>query len=315
MAAGVDFDPEGFERRLGAAVLEGIDAGLEEPAARAVRSGGKRVRARLVHLFGTLAGGDGERIADLAVATELLHAATLIHDDLVDQAASRRGVETLHVSHGADVAILVGDLYVARCGTTLGRVGDPVATSELFGALSMMVHGELDQRRRRFDLAQTEADYATTVARKTASLLEAGCAAAVALAGGDGAAVAAARAYAGHLGFAVQVVDDVLDYTGDPEAMGKPVGGDIREGTVTLPLIYALQMSPAPMIAIIESARARDDFGAVIQGVRRSGAIERCLGIAAARSEAAVTALDAFPDRPERAALADLARGLAAREA
>lgn len=307
MGPAMVFDSAAFEQRLEAAVLEGLDPELEAAAVQITRAGGKRLRARLVYLFGAMCNGAEAPLTSLAIAVELLHAATLVHDDLIDRAPQRRGVGAVHVDHGQEVAILVGDLYVARCGTALAASGDSRATAEIFHALATMVRGELLQRRRRFDLRQTEADYEQTVDRKTASLLAAACAAAVAVSGGGEPEVEAARSYARHVGLAFQVIDDVLDYEGSEAEMGKPAGSDIAEGTVTLPLIYAQTMSPAPLVMIVESARQRGDFSAVIQGVRRSGALERCRQLAQRHTEEAVAALDAFPAGAEREALRALA--------
>jgi geranylgeranyl pyrophosphate synthase len=246
---------------------------------------------------------------------EFLHAATLVHDDVIDNAETRRGRPALHREHGIEIALLVGDLYVARCGRHLTAAASPRAGAEVWGALDTIVRGEIDQRGKRFDLEQTQADYIATIRRKTASLVEAASAAAVILGEATEVQVEAARAYAMHLGIAFQVVDDVLDYGGSAEAMGKPVGNDIREGTVTLPLILALEMSPAPLGAIVQSARERDDFGAVVQAVRRCGALDRCLELASHHTDAAVVALEAFPDGDDRQALAELAQGLRARQA
>jgi geranylgeranyl pyrophosphate synthase len=185
----------------------------------------------------------------------------------------------------------------------------------VFSALDLMVRGELEQRQHRFDLDQTSADYLRTVQHKTASLIEEACASAVVVCGGEERLVEAARDYGRNLGLAFQVVDDVLDYTGSADTVGKPVAGDIKEGTVTLPLILALEMSPAPLQEIVASAREKDDFSAVILAVRRSGAVERCLELADELSLAAIDALGRFPDGPERQALADLATGLASRRA
>jgi geranylgeranyl pyrophosphate synthase len=211
------------------------------------------------------------------------------------------------------VALLVGDLYLARCGVHLAEVGDPRATGELFGALATIVRGEVEQRGHRFDLGQREADYFATIQRKTASLLEAASASAVAVSGGTPAQVDAARTYGHHVGIAFQVIDDVLDYTGSEADLGKPVGNDIREGTVTLPLILALLQSDAPIAAMVESARQSDDFSAVILAVRRSGAVESCRAIATAMSEDAIAALTGFPASDATEALAELARSLTAR--
>jgi geranylgeranyl pyrophosphate synthase len=243
----------------------------------------------------------------------MLHGATLIHDDLIDEAETRRGRPALHAAFGRDVALLVGDMYVARCGVHCANTRWPGAGGELFGALSVMVGGELGQRARRFDLEQTADGYLNTIRLKTSTLIEAACAAACWIALGDddqSGLPGLARQYGDHLGRAFQLVDDVLDFAGDEAALGKPVGNDIREGTVTLPLIWALEMSPAPVREIVASARARDDYSAVIQAVRRSGAVERCLELADQESREAVQALEDFPDHPARRALEELATSL-----
>jgi geranylgeranyl pyrophosphate synthase len=311
---------EAFEARLLQSALDGrgIGAGAAAPElalTQTLGAGGKRVRAGLVGHFGRLAGADPAKLEELALAVELLHAATLVHDDVIDNAETRRGSAALHRDHGVEVAILAGDLYVARCGVHLTNAGVPRAAAELWWALDTIVRGEIDQRGRRFDLRQTPDDYFATIQRKTSSLIEAAGAAAVLLAGAGDAQVEAARDYGRHVGIAFQLVDDILDYQGSSDEMGKPVGNDIREGTVTLPLILALELSPAPLPVIVESARERDDFGAVVQAVRRSGALERCHVLAADHSRAAVVALAVFPEAPDREALADLAESLLARRA
>lgn len=309
-----------FETRLLESALEG--GGAAEGAAapgdaltRTMGAGGKRIRASLVVHFGLMTGADPKRLDDLAMAVEFLHAATLVHDDVIDNAETRRGRAALHRDHGTEVALLVGDLYVARCGVHLTRAASPRAGSELWKALDTIVRGEIDQRGKRFDLGQASDDYLATIRRKTASLIEGACAGAVILGGSPEEQVEAARTYAGHVGIAFQIVDDVLDYQGSPAEMGKRVGNDIREGTVTLPLILAMSLSQAPVAAIVASARERDDFSAVVMAVRRSGALDRCLALAAEQLAAAVAALDVFPDGADRRALVELAEGLLGRQA
>ncbi|GAC1328077.1 MAG: polyprenyl synthetase family protein [Candidatus Dormibacteria bacterium] len=309
-----------FEQRLLESAREGLGVGATArlPVGAIVgtlESGGKRVRANLVRRFGSLVGAQPARVEHLALAVEFLHAATLVHDDVIDNAETRRGRPALHREHGSEIAILVGDLYVARCGRHLTAAASPRAGAEVWGALDTIVRGEIDQRGKRFDLTQDADDYIATIRRKTASLVEAAAAAAVILADAPVALVEAARAYAMHLGIAFQVVDDVLDYQGSAEAMGKPVGNDIREGTVTLPLILALQLSPAPLPAILESARSKDDFGAVVQAVRRCGALDRCLELATEHTVLATEALSVFEDGADRSALVELAEGLRGRQA
>ncbi|HXA42804.1 MAG TPA: polyprenyl synthetase family protein [Candidatus Solibacter sp.] len=309
------FDVADFDQRLVQSALAEGGPDLGPTLLHTIEAGGKRIRALLVHEFGALTGAPGATTADIGLAIEFLHAATLVHDDVIDRAETRRGRPALQREYGVEVALLVGDLYVARCGVHLARAAVPAAAGEIWKALDTIVRGEIDQRSHRFDFAQTAADYLATVQRKTASLLEAGCAAGVLAGGGEDELVEAARSYGRHLGLAFQVVDDVLDYSGRPDEMGKPVGNDIREGTVTLPLILALEMSTAPLRQILASARERSDFGAVVMAVQRSGAIDRCLEMADEHSIEAVAALQAFPAGADRDALEALAQALPSRRA
>ena len=314
-AADAGFDLAEFERRLLQSALGDSPEHLRLPLTQLLTAGGKRVRPQLVYRFGHMLGGPEEKLDDIAIAVEMLHTATLVHDDLIDEAETRRGQPAVHREHGREVALLVGDLYVARCGVHLARAAVPAAAAELWGALDRIVRGEIDQRRHRYDLAQSSDDYLLTIEHKTASLLEAAAVAAVAVSGGREGQAVAAREYASHLGLAFQVVDDVLDYTGSADELGKPVGNDIREGTVTLPLILAVRLSSAPLPAILASARERDDYSAVVLAVRRSGAVEQALEVADEHSRQAIVALDAFTTGPDREALADLAQSLPRRRA
>ena len=311
----VEFDASEFEHRLRHSALADSPVALHAAMLHVLESGGKRLRPMLVYRFGALCDGGARPIGELALGVEMLHTATLVHDDIIDAADSRRGRASLHQEHGVEIAILVGDLYVARCGVHLAQTEDWATSRHVFGALDAMVRGELEQRHHRFDLKQSREDYLATVEAKTASLIEAACVSAVEVSGGDEARIAAARTFGRNVGLAFQVGDDVLDYTGAAETIGKPAASDIREGTVTLPLILAMEMSPAPLEAILASARARDDFGAILEAVRRSGAIERCVELATDLSRAAIAALDAFPEGPDREALAGLARSLPGRRA
>ena len=303
-----------FERRLVESATTGAPPELVAAVTHLLDAGGKRVRPALVLDFGALCGAEPDPLTEFALAVEMLHAATLVHDDLIDGTETRRGRPTVHAAFGRDVAILVGDLYVARCGVHCAATGWSGAGEELFGALSRMVAGELAQRGQRFNLAQTQAAYAETISRKTSSLLEAACAGACGLGEGRPELVERARQFGAHAGMAFQVIDDILDFTGTAAELGKPIGNDVREGTITLPLILALEANPGIAAAV---ARVRDGgpVEPVVEAVLASGAIDRCRALAAAESKAAVACLVEFSDAPERQQLERLALELVDRRA
>jgi geranylgeranyl pyrophosphate synthase len=310
--SGSGFDVAGFNDMLLRSAREGGPVEVAAALTHTLEGSAKRLRPQLVDLFGRMCGGDPDRLEQLALAVEMLHTATLVHDDLIDEAATRRGRRSLHLVESPSVALLVGDLYLARCGVHLAAVGEPRATHELFGALATIVRGELQQRRRRFDLDQTEAEYMDTIRRKTASLVQAACVSAVLVGGGGAAHGAAARRYGHHAGIAFQVIDDVLDYAADATELGKPAGNDIREGTITLPLILTLEAAPGVADAITE-ARAGGDYAAVIDAVRSGDALPRCEALAADHARLAGGTLAAFPESAERDQLGQLAEKLVAR--
>jgi geranylgeranyl pyrophosphate synthase len=306
------FDAAGFDELLLRSAREGGPIEVGEALTHTLEGTAKRLRPVLVHLFGRICAADPDRMLQLALAVEMLHTATLVHDDLIDEAATRRGRPALHRVESPSVALLVGDLYLARCGVHLAQVAEPRATHELFGALATIVRGELLQRRRRFDLDQTEAEYMDTIRRKTASLVQAACVSAVIVAGGGADQAAAARRFGHHAGIAFQVIDDVLDYAAEADVLGKPVGNDIREGTVTLPLILTIADGPA-VVGAIEAAKSSGDFSAVIRAVRDGGALRHCEALAADHARLARDALAVFPESAERAQLGDLAASLVSR--
>lgn len=308
-----------FEARLRDSALDSVPPGMARAVTHVLDAGGKRMRPGLVFRFAALCGAGGARVMEYALAVEMLHAATLVHDDIIDAAETRRGVATVHAAFGTDVALLVGDLLVARCGVHSAATGWAGAAGELFGALSAMVGGELAQRERRFDLTQGVDDYLETVRRKTSTLLQAACAGAcmVALdAAADSPLPAQARQYGDHLGRAFQVIDDVLDYSASSGTIGKPVGNDLREGTVTLPLILALEQDPG-LAADVERVRAgaAGEIDSVLERVRATGALERCVEVAEEEARRAAAALAHFPDRPERHELEQFALSLPHRSA
>ncbi|MFH1153628.1 MAG: polyprenyl synthetase family protein [Pseudomonadota bacterium] len=204
-------------------------------------SGGKRLRPLLFVLSARLCGHDKSDAASFSTLFEYLHAATLLHDDVVDQAAVRRGKEVAHVRWGAPEVVLTGDFLLARSLSLAAATGLPELISVIAGITEDMSQGEIDQLSRKGDIRLSEADYMEIIRRKTAVLIQGACRSGAIIARAPKDREEALNAYGYHLGMAFQMADDLLDYTADAKTLGKNPGADLREGKLTLPLITALK--------------------------------------------------------------------------
>ena len=230
---------ESTEARL-AEVAQGHGPELARHATDTLFAGGKRLRPMLVFLCG----GDGDdRLVTAAVAVELLHMATLVHDDVLDRAAMRRGRPTVFADGGRLAATATGDLLFSRAFAELAATAIPAAVSALSAASSALAGGELMQRADAWCADVTPERYLERCRLKTASLFEASCRLG-AIFGGRSALAAPVGRFGERIGLAFQLLDDVLDVSGPPERTGKPRGTDLLDGTVTLPLILALRTDP-----------------------------------------------------------------------
>jgi octaprenyl-diphosphate synthase len=271
-------------------------------------SGGKRLRPTLLLLAARLAGDGGESAIRLAVVVEMIHTATLVHDDVIDVAQTRRGRPSTNVLWGNHTSVLAGDwLYMQAFQMALQERNFRVL-DVLIGLTQKMVEGELLQLERLGTLEVTEADCMDLMDRKTASLFSACARLGVIVGGGDEELEAKLSEYAWNLGMAFQLVDDVLDFTAHETVLGKPVGSDLREGKVTLPLIYALQRATARERAQVEVILCdgnyeRVPFEAVLDLVRACGGVERAMERAGAFTSCARKLISEFPDSPVQRAL------------
>jgi octaprenyl-diphosphate synthase len=239
-------------------------------------SGGKRLRPILVLLCARLFGDAGRAAVRMAAAVEMIHAATLVHDDVIDYADMRRGRPSTNAVWGNPTSVLAGDwLYMQAFQIALEERNFAVLDL-LIGLTQRMVEGELLQLERIGRIEVSEADYMELVDRKTASLFSA-CAQLGAIFGRAGEnEIARLGDFAWNLGMAFQLVDDVLDFTAEEDVLGKPVGSDLREGKVTLPLIYALERATAEERAEVAAGLSSGiSFQRVLELIRRHGGIER----------------------------------------
>jgi geranylgeranyl pyrophosphate synthase len=261
-------------------------------------AGGKRLRPALVLLAGRL-GRPSEAHFHAAAAVELVHAATLVHDDVIDNSAVRRGRPSVAAELGDAAAIVVGDYYFAKAYQQAALTDDPAVVAAIAGAVMTICRGELAQNRARFQYRPSLADYRNRIEAKTAALLATCTWTGARLAGLAGDRQESLRRYGIELGLAFQIADDVLDYTAGEVELGKPVGHDLLEGHATLPLLLA--DLPTPLVDGIPLPA--DRVAAVVAAVRASGGPERALGEARKHTEAARRHLAALPEGEARESL------------
>ncbi len=274
-------------------------------------AGGKRIRPTALLLGLSLCEYRGEADLPLAAAVEFIHTATLIHDDVIDGAATRRGRETVNRRWGNTATVLIGDHIYAKAMALALRAGSLPVLAVIADMTVKMVEGELLQAERAFDAGATLADYYDVIRRKTAHLFACSLKIAGLASGASAPQIAALEDYGTRLGLAFQITDDLLDLTGDPAQTGKPTLSDLAEGKITLPLLLAREEAPgavAPLIARICEARAvsDDDRARLLAAVRRTGALAAARQTAAQEAAQAEAALRVFAPSRAREVLAAL---------
>ena len=283
---------------------------VEEIGEHIVTSGGKRLRPLIVLLSARCCGYDGTDHVRLAAIIEFLHTATLLHDDVVDGSARRRGRPTANARWGNAPSVLVGDFLYSRAFQLMVALARMDVMDILADATNVIAEGEVLQLDHVGNAALTEAAYMEVVRCKTALLFQASAHTAAVLAGGRPPAVAALCEYGLRFGLAYQLVDDWLDYAGDSAAMGKNVGDDLAEGKATLPLIHAMRHgSPADAAAVREGLleRRRRGLTPILAAIARSGALDYTRARAEGFAAAARQALAVLPRNIYREALEALA--------
>jgi octaprenyl-diphosphate synthase len=307
----VQADLEKVERVIGLESVASVDA-VTTIGRYLQASGGKRLRPILVLLSARLVGEINDAAIRMAAVVEMIHTATLVHDDVIDTARTRRGRPSTNALWGNHTCVLSGDWLYMQAFQVALRERNFHVLDLLISLTQMMVEGELLQLERLRKIDITEADYMELVDRKTASLFSA-CARLGALTtGADEATETRLGEFAWNLGMAFQLVDDVLDFTSRESVLGKPVGNDLREGKVTLPLVYALADAPQTDKQLVETVLLEEGYESVpFSQILRL--IEERNGVARARERAnsfiekAKAIIAEFPDSPYRRALAAVA--------
>jgi len=275
-----------------------------------ILGGGKAIRPALSILVGRLFDAPIDPFLRLGVAVEMLHTATLVHDDIVDNAALRRRRPTLHVLWSPGTAVLAGDYLLAQSVSWLAALGDPRLVRVFARTLAVMCAGEIHQTQVTYSLHSARQDYYRSIEAKTASLFAATTEMAAMLARGEDDHILALRSFGLETGLAFQIVDDVLDLDSDEGELGKPAGSDLRQGLVTLPVLLYLESAPPgnDVEAMLAGQRDDETVSKAVKALRASGTLEMALDEAGAHARRGQAALGALPDKPARRTLAELAR-------
>lgn len=280
-------------------------------------SGGKRLRPALLLLAAEMCGYTGPRRIQLGAAVELLHTATLLHDDVVDGSSLRRGRPSANAVWGPRRAVLAGDFLYARASAMMAEDGDPDLIENFARTIGLMAEGELLQLERSFDTEVTEASYYDVIDRKSAALLASACEAGAILGGVTRAERRQLATFGRELGLAFQLKDDALDYDTNAETLGKPRYTDLHEGKVTLPLLLTLKRCTSEereqIVGLLKSARPKEDgqpataappdLTPIAEMVVVYRGVEDTLRRANDHIQRGVEALAAFPEGPARDAL------------
>jgi geranylgeranyl pyrophosphate synthase len=273
-----------------------------------LKNGGKRIRPALTLLAGKFYVYDSALLILMAAAIELLHTATLVHDDIVDNSPVRRGKPTVSHTWGENRALLLGDYLFAKAGRLAADTGN-LRVIKLFSQTLMTISGgELKQTGVSFSLARARDYYFAWVSAKTACLFSTSTESGAILSQAPEDTIEAMRDYGHNLGMGFQIVDDVLDFVGEENEMGKPVGSDLREGTMTLPSILFAESYPEDnlMRRIVEN-KDEESVALGVEKIRNSSIIDECLALASEFCSRASRAVEKIPDNSARQSLLELA--------
>jgi geranylgeranyl pyrophosphate synthase len=279
-------------------------------------SGGKRIRVIITLLTGKMLGADKDKLITLAAAIESLHTATLVHDDLIDGAMIRRGIPTLNAQWSPAATVLTGDFIFSKAAKLASDTGSIEVMKIFAQTLTTIVNGEITQLFSSRWIASRE-DYYRRIYAKTASLFETSTTTAAILSGADHQVTAIMKYFGYEIGMAFQIIDDILDFTSEQTTMGKPVASDLRQGIITLPVLYYLENQPndVDMKTILESNFCDEDcLGRLLTSIRDSGAIKLSHEEARQSVQRGLNILHELPETEDRKALEDLADYIVDRE-
>ncbi len=282
---------------------------LSEQLGYVMRSSGKGIRPALTLLSGKFYNYNLKYLLPMATAVELMHTATLVHDDAIDKSEARRGKPTIYKLWGEEASVLLGDYLFARAGEFVSDTYNPQVIKLFSQTLATITSGELSQLLGAFKLEQTRQQYFQRISSKTASLFSLATVSGAILSEAPEKSVKALKEYGYNLGIAFQIVDDILDFTGTKEKLGKPSGTDLAQGTLTLPAMLLLERYPEdnPVKKVFENKDKQKNIERAIELVRNSPIVQECYGIASEYRAKACQNLNLLPENASHQALTGLA--------
>ncbi|GAB6174248.1 polyprenyl synthetase family protein [Paradesulfitobacterium aromaticivorans] len=283
---------------------------LHESSVHLLAAGGKRLRPAFTLLAGKFYGYSLDKLLPVAMSLELIHMATLVHDDVVDASMTRRGRTTVKAQWGNIASVQTGNYLLAKSLELIASIDNPEVSRILAEVSIEMCQGEIQQIKASFDVSQDLKQYYYRIRRKTALLIAASCRLGAMVTKAPMRSVWALGAYGHALGMAFQIVDDVLDITAKPKEFGKPIGGDIRQGIMTLPMIEALRLSPERTRLenlLAQSDKSEEEIQETIRIIKSSGAIDESMRWVDLYVKKAKRHLAELPDVPTRKVLNELA--------
>ena len=282
---------------------------LAELLTHSLKGGGKMIRPALTLLSGKSDNYNLDYLLPMATAIEIIHTATLVHDDAIDNSAVRRGRPTINKAWDDDKAILLGDYLFAKAGELVSTTQNLQVIKLLSQTLMTITSGELAQSFSSFNLEQTRQNYLHRIISKTASLFSLATESGAILSQAPGKLVKALKEYGYNLGIAFQIVDDIMDFIGTEEEMGKPVSSDLAQGTLTLPAMLLLERYPEdnPVRELFQNRNKQKNIKLAIELVRSSSIVQECYTVAADYCARACHNLNLLPENASRQSLINLA--------
>ena len=284
---------------------------INQLGAYIIQGGGKRIRPLIALLSAKSLGYTGQQHIDIAAILELVHTATLLHDDVVDSSKLRRGRQTANDLWGTEASVLVGDFLYSRAFQMMVTLNNNKILGVLADATNVIAEGEVMQLVNCHDPDITELRYLDTIRNKTAKLFEAASGLGAILSGGNDKTTTAMNAYGMHLGTAFQLADDALDYSSSPDKLGKNIGDDLSEGKPTLPLLYAMWHGTAGQADTIREAiktGGLDQLSVITSAIEATNAISYTKNLAEEEAKRALASIKDVPQSPYKEALEDLAQ-------